>query len=72
MVAAGKAERRTVALGMRAPDAVQVTKGLAAGDVVVLDPPSALGSGAPVEVQERAAEPMFLSNLSISSRSSPP
>jgi hypothetical protein len=32
-------------------DLVQVTKGLAAGDVVVLDPPTSLGSGAPVEVQ---------------------
>jgi RND family efflux transporter MFP subunit len=51
VVVAGKAERRTVALGVESASAVQVTKGLAAGDVVVLDPPSALGSGAPVLIQ---------------------
>jgi RND family efflux transporter MFP subunit len=51
VVVAGKAEKRTLVLGVETPDAVQVTKGLAAGDVVVLDPPAALGSGAPVEVQ---------------------
>jgi hypothetical protein len=51
VVVAGKAERRTVGLGVESADAVQITKGLAAGDVVVLDPPPALSSGAPVEVQ---------------------
>ncbi len=51
VVVAGKAERRTVGLGVESAEAVQVTKGLAAGEVVVLDPPPALGSGAPVEVQ---------------------
>ena len=51
VVAGGKAERKTVALGVETPDAIQVTKGLAAGDVVVLDPPVALASGAPVEPQ---------------------
>ena len=45
----GKAERRSVTLGVETPDAIQVTKGLAAGDSVVLDPPVALASGAPVE-----------------------
>jgi membrane fusion protein (multidrug efflux system) len=51
VVAAGKAERKTVTLGVETPDAIQVTKGLAPGDVVVLDPPVALASGAPVEPQ---------------------
>lgn len=51
VVAEGKAEKKTVTLGVEGPDAIQVTKGLRAGDVVVLDPPVALASGAPVEVQ---------------------
>jgi len=46
-----KAEKVHVALGVEAPDGVQVTSGLAAGDVVVLDPPTTLASGAPVDVQ---------------------
>ena len=46
----GKAERRSVTLGVETPDAVQVREGLAAGDQVVLDPPVALASGAPVEL----------------------
>jgi RND family efflux transporter MFP subunit len=46
----GKAERRSVTLGVETPDRVQVTAGLAAGEVVVLDPPVALASGAPVEL----------------------
>ncbi|MGE5125190.1 MAG: efflux RND transporter periplasmic adaptor subunit, partial [Betaproteobacteria bacterium] len=51
VVLQGKAEKRTVDLGVEAPDGVQTTSGLAAGDVVVLDPPTALSSGAPVLVQ---------------------
>jgi RND family efflux transporter MFP subunit len=51
VVVSGKAERRTVTLGVEAPEAIQVTKGLAAGEEVVLDPPSTLGAGSPVEVQ---------------------
>ena len=51
VVASGRAEKRTVSLGVEAPDAFQVTKGLAAGDVVVVDPPAALGTGAPVDIQ---------------------
>ncbi len=51
VVASGRAEKRTVLLGVENPDAVQITKGVAAGDVVVVDPPTALGSGAPVEIQ---------------------
>jgi membrane fusion protein (multidrug efflux system) len=45
----GKAERRTVAVGVEAADAIEVKEGLKVGDVVVLDPPVALSSGAPVE-----------------------
>lgn len=54
VVAAGRAQKKTVTLGIEAPDAIQVTKGLSAGDVVVLNPPTALGSGAPVEIQNGA------------------
>lgn len=51
VVLSGKAERRTVGVGVEGPDVVQAAQGLEAGDVVVLDPPSALGSGSPVEIQ---------------------
>ncbi len=51
VVAGGKAERRDVAIGVEVPDAVQVTSGLQAGELVVLDPPSALGPGTQVDVQ---------------------
>jgi RND family efflux transporter MFP subunit len=51
VVRQGKAEKVVVGLGVEAPDGIQVTSGLAAGDVVVLDPPTALASGAPVDVQ---------------------
>jgi RND family efflux transporter MFP subunit len=51
VVRQGKAEKVDVALGVEAPDSIQVTSGLAAGDVVVLDPPTTLASGAPVDVQ---------------------
>jgi RND family efflux transporter MFP subunit len=50
-VVSGKADRRTVTLGVETAEAVQVTKGLAAGEEVVLDPPTALGAGSPVDVQ---------------------
>jgi hypothetical protein len=39
-----------VTLGVETPDGIQVREGLAAGDQVVLDPPVALASGAPVEL----------------------
>jgi RND family efflux transporter MFP subunit len=45
------ARRRAVGLGVEGPDAVQVTSGLDQGQTVVLDPPVALGDGAPVEAQ---------------------
>ena len=46
-----KAERRDVMVGVEVPDAVQVTSGLEAGEVVVVDPPSALGPGTQVQVE---------------------
>ncbi|HXK08659.1 MAG TPA: efflux RND transporter periplasmic adaptor subunit [Vicinamibacteria bacterium] len=55
VVRSGKAEKASVALGVEAADGVQVTKGLAPGDQVVLDPPTALASGAPVEVRNERA-----------------
>jgi len=51
VIVQGKAERRTVGVGVETPDAVQVTRGVAAGDLLVVDPPTSLSSGAPVEVQ---------------------
>lgn len=54
VVADGKAVRRDVMLGLESAQAVQVKQGLAAGDVVVLDPPVALSDGAPVETQREA------------------
>jgi RND family efflux transporter MFP subunit len=55
VVTNGKAERRTIALGVERPDAIQVLKGVAAGDSVVIDPPVSLASGAPVQVQTTAS-----------------
>lgn len=49
VVVNNKAERRDVLVGVEVPDAVQVTSGLKAGEVVVVDPPSALGPGAQVQ-----------------------
>jgi RND family efflux transporter MFP subunit len=51
VVTEGKAERKAVILGIETPEAIQVKEGLVAGDVVVLDPPVSLASGAPVEAQ---------------------
>jgi membrane fusion protein (multidrug efflux system) len=48
VVIGNKVERRDVTVGVEVPDAVQVTSGLKAGEVVVVDPPSALGPGTQV------------------------
>jgi membrane fusion protein (multidrug efflux system) len=48
-----KVERRDVTVGVEVPDAVQVTSGLKAGDVVVVDPPSALGPGTRVVTETK-------------------
>jgi RND family efflux transporter MFP subunit len=54
----GKAEKVQVTLGVEAPDGIQATSGLLAGDQVVLDPPTALASGAPIQVRnERGPSP---------------
>jgi membrane fusion protein (multidrug efflux system) len=54
----GKAEKVLVTLGVEAPDGVQARSGLSAGDQVVLDPPTALASGAPIQVRnERGPGP---------------
>lgn len=70
VVSAGKAEKRALSLGVETPDGVQVTRGLAPGDQVVLDPPTALASGAPVDVRnERAGEqPKSLAQASPAGR----
>jgi RND family efflux transporter MFP subunit len=48
----GKAERRPIALGVEQPDAIQVIRGLNAGDTVVIDPPVSLSSGATVQLAQ--------------------
>jgi membrane fusion protein (multidrug efflux system) len=53
VIVGGKAEHRDVTVGFEVPDAVQVTAGLKAGDVVVVDPPSALGPGTQVQVDTK-------------------
>jgi multidrug efflux system membrane fusion protein len=47
----GKVERRTVRTGEAEDDRVPVLEGLAAGEVVVVDPPRRLRDGAVVELQ---------------------
>ncbi len=55
VVRKGVAEKQAIGVGVEAPDGVQATSGLSAGDAVVLDPPTALASGSPVVVQDAAA-----------------
>lgn len=54
VVVNNKVERRDVVVGVEVPDAVQVSSGLKAGEVVVVDPPSALGPGTQVQVEREA------------------
>jgi membrane fusion protein (multidrug efflux system) len=54
VVVNNKAERRDVLVGVEVPDAVQVVSGLKAGEIVVVDPPSALGPGTQVQVERDA------------------
>ncbi len=71
VVRSGKAEKVAVALGVETPDGVQATKGLSAGDHVVLDPPTALASGAPVEVRNErgpAATPVAAPETAAAAR----
>ena len=53
VIIGGKAERREVMVGFEVPDAVQVTAGLKVGEIVVVDPPSALGPGTQVQVDKK-------------------
>jgi membrane fusion protein (multidrug efflux system) len=55
VVVGGKAERRDVTVGLELADAVQVTGGLKAGEMVVVDPPASLGPGTQVDVQRRTS-----------------
>lgn len=54
VVEAGVARQREVRIGQRAGLAVEVTEGLAAGEVIVANPPEALAAG--VRVRPRAAD----------------
>ena len=51
VVANNEVERRDVEVGIEVPDAVQVVSGLKAGELVVVDPPTALGPGTQVQVE---------------------
>lgn len=51
VVRGGQAERKVVSLGVEQADAIEIKSGLAAGDVVVVDAPTSLASGAAVEIQ---------------------
>lgn len=55
VVANGRAERRTVTVGLRDAQSglVEITSGVAAGDTVVIGPVDALGNGTRVEVAGR-------------------
>ena len=53
LVREGSAEKKKVSLGVETPDAIEITQGLAAGDVVILDPPVAMTTGSLVEPQQR-------------------
>jgi RND family efflux transporter MFP subunit len=55
VIVGGKADRRDVTVGVEQPHAVQVTSGLKAGELVVVDPPASLGPGAQVEMQKAGA-----------------
>ncbi len=56
VVRKGVADKLAIGVGVEAPDGVQATSGLVPGDVVVLDPPTALASGSPVAVQDAASQ----------------
>ena len=57
MVAAGHtARRRTIRLGLRTASDVEVTQGLAAGELVLADGQYGLPDGAPIEPRSRASD----------------
>jgi RND family efflux transporter MFP subunit len=55
VVVDGKAERKPIALGVEQADAIQVVKGLNAGDTVIIDPPVSLASGAAVQIVQQGS-----------------
>ncbi len=52
----GKAELRQVSIGFEGVDSVQVRQGLTPGTVIVVDPPTTLAAGAPVQIITADAE----------------
>lgn len=55
VVRQGRAEKQAIGVGVEAPEGIQATRGLTAGEQVVLDPPTSLSSGTAVEVQNGGA-----------------
>ncbi len=53
LVSEGKALSQPVALGYESVDGVEIRSGLSAGMTVVLDPPTTLASGAPVQITNK-------------------
>jgi RND family efflux transporter MFP subunit len=51
-----KAQTRPVTLGYEGVDAVEVRKGLSSGITVVVDPPTTLASGTPVQITKKSSE----------------
>lgn len=47
------AEQREVEIGVQAPRSIEIRRGLAAGEAVVLSPPEGLNDGAPVRLEAR-------------------
>ncbi len=63
VVRQGKAEKHTIRVGVETAQGIQATNGLVAGDAVVLDPPTSLADGAPVDAQDgRAVAPKQAAN----------
>ncbi len=52
----GKADSRQVSLGVEGVDVVEVRSGLKPGMVVVVDPPTTLASGAPVQMTKNTSQ----------------
>jgi hypothetical protein len=56
LVENGKAQARQVALGYEGVDAVEIRTGLTSGAIVVIDPPTTLASGAPIQTNHGSNE----------------
>ncbi len=55
VVRQGKAQKHAITVGVETAKGVQATNGIVAGDAVVLDPPTSLADGAPVDAQDVGA-----------------